>query len=145
MPRQLREHVHRKLAPAHASERPVDHAHHGVEVSTRHGSDGEDDRGEGRAGGERVLEELEPAISRAQPLRGDARADHCDEQHRRADELGERAPPQQQAAGDASAAQAPAPQEPSARRVDPSESLSTVYTSQGAPSGSFTHTLSCRA
>lgn len=119
-------------------------------MRSRHRAHGQDDGDKRGAGGDRVLEQLEASVTRTQPLRRDPRPDHGDEEEGGADELCSRPPGQQHAAVVPASlvAQAPAPQLPSARSELPgatSESAKTVYTSHGAPSGSLTQTLSCRA
>ena len=51
------------------------------------GADGQDDGDQGGAGRRGILEQLEAGVARAEVLRGDARADHGDQQQGGADEL----------------------------------------------------------
>ena len=66
----------------------------GFRCAARDRADGENDRHQRRARGDRIFEQREPDIVRAERLRGDARADDRDHQQRGADELGERFSPQ---------------------------------------------------
>src|SRR6266851_841866 len=80
------------MPPAHGSqtaEERIGSADDGIEVCSRYWAHGENNRDKGDPGGYRILEQLEPSIAGTERLRGDARADHRDQQQCRADELGQ--------------------------------------------------------
>ena len=92
-------HLHRQVgggvAPGQPAERGVDERHHRVEVAARHRAEHQDDREQPGRGRRRVLQQLQPGLTRRQALRGDARADHHRGQERAAQQLGHQPPPQQ--------------------------------------------------
>ena len=91
-PADLRDHVHPEVAGRDPAEDPIGQAHDGVEMRTRDRTDREDDRDQAGRGGRRVLEQLQPDVTRREPLRGDAGSDDDRDQQHRADELGDGPP-----------------------------------------------------
>ena len=77
-----------EVAAVEPAEDGVGEAHDRVEVGAGHRPEREDERDETGGGRGRVLEQLEPDVARREAFRGDARADHDRDEHRRADELG---------------------------------------------------------
>ena len=87
-PSDLRDHVATGLAVGERAVDAVDRGDHRVELATRDGSEHQDEPDERHAGGHRVLQQLEPDVVGREPLRGDPRAHHRDQQEAAAERLG---------------------------------------------------------
>ena len=90
----LRRDVGERAPPAQAAEARVDERDDRVEVRAGDRAEHEDDRVEPGGGRRGVLEQLEADVVWREALRGDPGADHDRGEKRRAEELGEQAPPQ---------------------------------------------------
>ena len=104
----LRDHVHARVARAHPAEQTVGHGDDRVEVRARHRPEREDQRHEARAGGDRVLEELQPDVVGGEALRGDAGPDDDRDEERGAHRFRRRASCQAQLVQQRRARSAPA-------------------------------------